>query len=111
MAKPTAQQVHALISYYISSYEKVVGKKPVVNRNKVRYWLESMLMDYTGEQARELIDHYLNHWEDPTIDWFAFNYEKVDVAKQEYERNKVSAAVRRKETKQKLEEWRNRWKK
>ena len=111
MAKPTAQQCHALISYYINKYESVVGRRPVVNRNKVRYWLEAMLMDYTGEQARELIDHYIDHYDDPKIDWFAYNYEKVDEDKQEYEQNKVSTEKRRQETQRKLEEWRARWKK
>jgi hypothetical protein len=40
-----------------------------------------------------------------------YNYEKVDVAKQEFEDNKILTAKRREETRQRLEEWRNRWQK
>lgn len=111
MAKPKPQEVHALVTYYIKCYEAKKGKTPVLNRNKVRYWLESMLMDYTGAEARELIDYYVDKWAEPSIDWFAFNYDKVDEDKTEYEKNKLSNAAKRSETERRLEEWRNRWKK
>jgi len=109
MAKATAQQCHALTTYYISKYTEEVGKAPLVNRNKTRWGFEAMLLDYTPEQARELIDHYIEHYSTPTIEWFLFNYEKVDEAKKEYEQYKVSSAKRLAETQKRLEEWRNRW--
>lgn len=109
MAKATAQQCHALTTYYITKYTEVVGKAPLVNRNKSRWGFEAMLLDYTSNEVRELIDHYIEHYTTPSIEWFLFNYEKVDVAKQEFEEHKVSNAKRLKETQQRLEEWRNRW--
>lgn len=110
MAKPTPQQCHALTTYFATAHTEVVGHKPSINRNKARWGFESVLMDYTPTEARQLIDYYLEHYQTPTIDWFMFNYEKVDEAMQEYEENKVIAAKRRAATEKRLEEWRNRWK-
>lgn len=109
MAKPTAQQCHALTTYFINQYGEKLGKSASVNRNKARWGFESVLMDYTPSQARELIDYYLEHYETPSVEWFLFNYEKVDVAKQEHDENELIAAKRREATRQRLEEWRNRW--
>lgn len=111
MANPTAQQCHAMTTYYISAYREVVGKEPVVNRNKAKAGWSGLLMDYTPTQARELVDYYLDHYSEPRIDWFLYNYEKVDVAKQEYEEESIAAVKRRQETARRLEEWRNRWQK
>lgn len=111
MAKPTAQQCHALTTYYMTAYAEKVGRPASVNRNKSRWGFESILMDYTPTQARELIDYYLDHWETPTVEWFLFNYEKVDAAKQDHDKNELIAAKRRAATAKRLEEWRNRWQK
>lgn len=114
MAKATVQQCHAMTTYFQRAYGEVVGKAAVVNRNKARWGFESLLMDYTPAQAKELIDHYLAHYDDPSLDWFLFNYEKVDVAMQDDIRNQASAAKRRKETQARLEQWREKqaqWKK
>lgn len=111
MAKPTAQQCHALITYFINTYEQETGRRAPVSRNKVRYWFESILMDNTPTKAKQLIDFYLAHYPDPSVEWFAFNYEKVALDKEEQETNESAAVKRRQETEQRLKEWRERWKK
>lgn len=108
---PSAQQCHALTTYYISRYEELLEKKPVVNRNKAKAGAYGLLMDYTPSQAKEMVDFYLEHWDNPTIQWFLYNYELVDTAMQEHEENELRAKQRRRETQQRLEEWRNRWQK
>lgn len=109
MAKATPQQSHAVITHFINKYTDSVGYAPVLNRAKSRYGIDNMLIDYTPGQAKELIDYYIDHYATPTIDWFIYNYEKVDVAKQEFEQNKVASAKRRAATEQRLREWRERW--
>lgn len=111
MAKPTAQQCHALTTYFITAVSESTGTRPAVNRNKARWGFESVLMDYTPTEARELIDYYIEHYDRPSVEWFLFNYEKVDVAKREHDENELIAAKRREATAQRLEEWRNRWQK
>lgn len=110
MAKPTPQQCHALITYFISRYEDVVGSKPTINRNKARWGFESILFDLDPAAARELVDYFLEHY-DPNLDWFLWNYEKVAEAMQDAAKQKEQAAIRRKETQQRLDAWRQRWQK
>lgn len=95
----------------MNKYEQKFGRSAAVNRNKARWGFDSILMDYTPASARELLDFYINHYDNPNLDWFLFNYEKVDVAKVEFDNNQVLVAKRREETAKRLEEWRNRWKK
>lgn len=110
MAKPTASQCHALTTYFVSKYNEVLGRSVTVNRNKSRWGFESILLDFTPAEARELIDFYLEHYSGkPSIDEFFYNYEKVAEAKEERARSEASAAARREATAQRLEEWRNRW--
>lgn len=109
MAKPTAQQCHALTTYFVDAYTGVVGKKPVVNRNKARWGFESLLMDYDPVESRELIDFYVKHWNTPSLEWFLFNYEKVISARDEARAKERSSERRREETRARLENWRKRF--
>src|SRR5690348_5133832 len=103
MAKPTAQQCHALIDYFSKTYVKKVGRDASFNRNKARWGFEGMLMDYSPTDARTLVDFYLDHWDNPNMDWFLYNYEKVDEGLQEHNERETSAAKRRAVTQQRLE--------
>lgn len=111
MGKPTAQQCHALTSYYISKHEAAVGTKPRVNRNKARWGFEAMLMDYLPERIKVLIDFYVEHWDRPSLEWFLWNYEKVDEAKTDKVKQDDAMAKRRAETEKRLKDWKRRWEK
>lgn len=111
MAKPTAQQCHALTTFYVNKYNEVVGSNPRVNRNKARWSFESILMDYTPSQVMTLIEFYLEHYDTPSLEWFFYNYDKVEESMVERQKQEDSAAKRRAETAKRLQEWRNRWQK
>ena len=111
MAKPTAQQCHALTTYWMTAYNEVVGRPVKVNRNMARWGCEGFLMDYSKVEALDLIEYYLANYADPSIDWFLFNYEKVDATRQDKKKEAASAELRRHQTEQRLKEWRERWKK
>lgn len=111
MAKPTAQQCHALTTYWMQAYNEVVGRQVTVNRNKARWGWEGLLMDFTPTEARELVDYYLRHYDKPSIEWFLFNYEKVDAERQERAKKAAEAERRRHVTEERLKEWRARWNK
>jgi hypothetical protein len=110
MAAPSAQACHALTTYYIGKYRDIHEKEPLVNRNKARAGASGLLMDHTPAQARELVDFYIEHWADPKIQWFFYNYELVEAALIEHNENEISRARRRQQTQERLEQWRNRWK-
>ena len=113
MAKPTAQQCHAMTSYYIGRYEKVKGTKPVVNRNKAKYTFESLLWDYSVDEVKGFLDFFIDHY-DQTLEWFNYNYETVINEHNDYGIQQELAAKRRRDTAERLEAWRKRkeqWKK
>jgi hypothetical protein len=111
MSKPTAQQCHALTTYFAKVYTEKVGKPAVFNRNKARWSWDSVLMDYTPGQVREMLDFYVEHWTEPNLEWFFYNCEKVDLAIADHNQEEEARHARRALTQQRLDEWRNRWKK
>lgn len=111
MANPTAQQCHAMTTYFINGYKDLTASAPVVNRNKAKAGWSGMLMDFTPTQARELVDHYLAYYEKPRIDWFLYNYEKVAEDMKERNEAKEVRRLRRAETERRAKEWEERWKK
>jgi hypothetical protein len=108
MTKPTAQQCHAMTTYFVNAYVAKYQMKPVVNRNVARWGFESVLMDYPPTEARELVDFYFKTTGPHDLTWFLYNYDKVEVERQEYEENKRLAKKRMKETEERLRVWRER---
>jgi hypothetical protein len=68
-------------------------------------------MDYTPSQAREMVDFYIDHWTEPSLDWFFYNYEKVEQAIADHNQEEEARKARRAQTQKRLDEWRERWKK
>lgn len=109
MTKPTAQQCHALTSYYAKQYEEKLGKPAVYNRNKARWSWDSILMDYSPGQVRVMVDFYIEHWPEPNLEWFFYNYEKVDSAIADHNQEEQIRRHRREMTQKRLDEWRERF--
>lgn len=109
MAMSKAQQSHALTTYFKNA-AVANGGSGTINRNTAKWVWDSLLMDYTYEQAKDLIDYYVKHYERPNFKFFTNNYEKVDEAKQEHEQKRVERARIAAETKARADAWRDRWK-
>jgi hypothetical protein len=99
------------MTHFVKCYKEEFDSEPVINRNKARASIQAILMDYSLQEVKDMLEYYVSHWIDPTLQWFCYNYEQVLIAQDEAEQRKAITQVRRDETKQRLEEWRNRWKK
>lgn len=113
MAKPTPQACHALIDYYKKSYAEANGEQPIVNRNKAKFTMESLLRDYESPEAKAILDYFVKHY-DQNLEWFNYHYEEVVRDKRDADKNAELIAARRRETAQRLEQWKKRqeeWKK
>ena len=75
----TAKDCHTLTSYYVKKYKERYGVNPVVNRHSARWGFDSILVDLTMTEAKELLDFYFNTGSTKrhAIDWFLYNYEKL----------------------------------
>lgn len=108
--KPTAQQCHAMTTYYATKYKDSFGRTPVVNRNKARWGFEAILTDMSTEDAKVLIDWWLNDEsaEKQDLDWFFYNYDKLLVVRQEEAQNLERRKKLMAESAKRVAEWRAR---
>lgn len=106
----TAQQAHGLTSYYVKVYRSHYDKSPVVNRNTARWGFDSILMDMSVSQVRELIDFYLTtaSTNGHSLDWLFYNYDKLVVSMEEHERSRAERKRLREESEERAREWRMR---
>lgn len=107
----TDQQCHAMTTYFVNACREATGKTPVVNRNTAKPGWKGMLIDFSVPEARDIVDYYVSHYEDPRLVWFLYNYDKVVTEKREADENRAAQQKRRHETQERLEEWRKRWQK
>lgn len=108
--KPTAQQCHAMTTYYATSYKEKFGRTPVVNRNKARWGFEAILTDMTAPEAQTLIDWWLSDESAKAqdLDWFFYNYDKLIVLRQEEALNRARRKELMAESAKRVAEWRAR---
>jgi hypothetical protein len=71
------QEVHSLISHFISKYEVKYMKKPNVNRNRVKFLIANILKDHNKKYIEELIDFYVKRYLDPNLISFCYEYDEV----------------------------------
>ena len=102
MKKPSAQDCHALISYF----SEKSGQK--INRTKARWVFDSLLRDYAKRDVYDLVDFYIEHYE-VDFSWFEYNYDKVLDDMDHRAEEAIERKKRRNATKERLERW-NRWK-
>jgi hypothetical protein len=107
MAAATAAECHALTSYYIKEYKDRYDKAPVVNRNIAKVHFQNMLMDYTSDEIKEMIEFFFttattsNH---KITDLF-YGYDKLIEAMQQHNADVDFRKKLKEETKHRRDEW------
>jgi hypothetical protein len=106
----TPKQAHALVTYFSQQYEKKYGIKPSVNRYAARWGFDSILMDTDTVGAKALIDYYFEtiSTNGHSLEWFFYNYEKLETAKRKRDEDAAARAVLREQSRVRTEEWRKR---
>jgi len=107
MATPTAAQCHALTSYFIKQYTAKYGKAPVVNRNIAKGYFQNMLMDFTSDELREVIDFFLTTQSSNKhkINDLFYGYDRLVEAMRQHNEDAALQQRLREETKRRTEEW------
>lgn len=111
MAKPTVQQCHAMTSYFVKGYKvRYRGQEPKVNRHAARWGFESILMGMSPDKVKELIDYYFTTTSQKrhSLDWFLYNYEKLEDGLEQLELDRERREKLRKESAERVAEWRTR---
>jgi hypothetical protein len=99
---------HTLTSYYIKKYKERYAQDPVVNRHAARWGFDSVLMDMSVADAKEVIDFYFmtNSPRRHSLDWFLYNYEKLVATMLAQAEDAANRARLRKESEERAKEWR-----
>lgn len=105
----TPKQAHTLSSYFGKQFKAKYGYEHKFNRNKARWSWDNILMDMTMDEAKALIDYYFAtvNPSGHTLDWFFWNYDKLEEAKEKTDKDVAALAVIREQTRIRTEEWRN----
>lgn len=108
MAKATAQQCHAMTTYYVKRYKEKYGTEPVVNRHSARWGFDSVLLGMSPEETKELIDYYFKTTSTRrhSLDWFFYHYEKLIDGKNDLQTDIERRERLRRESEQRAREWR-----
>lgn len=109
MARPTAQQCHALTSYYEKKYREKYNTDPNVNRVTARWNFDSILSgSLTTAQVKELLDYYFTT--PPTrrhdLDWFFYNYDKIVKSYADAKQDREARRKLMEESRLRAERWR-----
>lgn len=102
------KQAHILSSYFAQQFKAKYGYDHKFNRNKARWSWDNILMDMTMDEAKSLVDYYMStvSTNGHTLEWFFYNYDKLEEAKQKVDEDMASLAEIRRRTKISTEEWR-----
>lgn len=104
----TAKDAHTLVSYFAKAHKEKTGYDGVLNRHAARWGFNSMLMDMSMEHCKKVIDYYFetSGSNGYSLDWFLYNYEKLDAARRERDKDAAAQVVLREQSRRRAEEWR-----
>lgn len=102
-------QAHTLISFYQTQYQKRFGKKPVLNRNKLKYLIADILRDLSMAEIQKLMTYYIKVEKDPELISLCYEYTDILERMQQNESDSEERANLRRDTARRVMEFRERY--
>jgi len=105
MTKDEAKLAYGLVGFYCTLYKKNYGKTPVVNRYREKWAMQDVIDSIGYDRAKTLLEYYFQVGKPPHgIQWFFYNFEKLDFNLQQQEQDKTRRELIRSRTKSMVEE-------
>jgi hypothetical protein len=102
-------QAHTLISFYQTQYQSRFGKRPVLNRNKLKYLIADILRDLSVAEVQKLISYYIRVEKDPSLISLCYEYTEILEQMRKNETDSTERANLRRETERRVLEYRERY--
>jgi hypothetical protein len=103
----TVKDCYTCVSYYEKLYKEKYGTPKRVNKYAARWGFDAILQDLTVDEAKGLLDYYFltNSARRHDLEWFFYNYDKLDSAKDTHDKEAERQARIRQESKIRAEKW------
>lgn len=108
MTKDEAKLAYALVSLYCALYKQKYNRQPVVNKYREKWAMQDVIDSVGYDRAKELLEFYFktaNHGN--TLQWFFYNFEKLDLSLSQAQQDKTRREIIRAKTKTMVEERNN----
>ena len=98
------KQPYVLIGLYESLYQERYGKKPRVNKFREKWAMQDVIDSVGFERAKELVIYYFKTSKSGhPLNFFFYNFDKIDYLKAEIEKDITKRRILREETKRMVE--------
>lgn len=106
--KATTAQINSMINRYLKNYEGVYGQRPQdFNRFREKWGFRDMIEDLGYSRSEQIVDYYFEtrHVGHPVNTLF-YEYDKLDKILTERAADEENRARLRRESEQRVKEWR-----
>ena len=98
------KQPYVLIGLYESLYLDRYGKKPRINKFREKWAMQDVIDSVGYERAKDLLVYYFKTSKSGhPLNFFFYNFDKIDYLKTEIEKDVVHRRLLRAETKKRVE--------
>jgi|SRR3954468_6993705 hypothetical protein len=102
-------QAHTLISFYQTQYQKRFNRRPVLNRNKLKYLIADILRDLSVAEVQKLIAYYIKIEKDPELISLCYEYAEILEQMRKNDTDSEERANLRRDTERRVMEYRERY--
>ena len=98
------KQPYVLIGLYESLYSEKYNKKPKLNKFREKWAMQDVIDSVGFERAKELLIYYFktSKYGHP-LQFFYYNFDKIDRVQHDIEKDKLHRSILREETKRMVE--------
>jgi len=105
MTKDEAKLAYGLVGLYCALYKQKYGKAAVVNRYREKWAMNDVIDSVGYDRSKQLLEYYFTTTKaGHPINWFFYNFEKLDFALEQIEEDKTRRELIRAKTKSMVEE-------
>ena len=105
MAKEEARQPYILISIYEMLYKEKYNRTPKINKYREKWAMQDVIDSVGYTRAKELLEYYFGLTKNGhPLQFFFYNFDKMDALKIEIEKDKEKRRLLLEETKKMVEQ-------
>lgn len=98
------REPYILLTLYQNLFSEKYGRSPSINKFREKWGMQDVIDSVGFDRAKQLIEYYFttpkaNH----TLQFFFYNFDRLDVMQKEIEKDKISRKLLREATKKLVE--------